>query len=1003
MSSNLNIYNIPIDFPFLQTLAAAVLNGFPCEDDGRPRPDQLCRWTILLPTRRACGELERCLYKMSGAGALLLPRIRAIGDADEDFLGNSPMIPAIPEAISPMARDFALVAMVEDWSEAHPQSLLAQRIATTPMQAHALAVSLGQLIDEFETEEVDLARLPALYDVELAAHREAILDLLSLVKTKYPEFLLKTGQIGQRRRRSLLLRYEAEMLAECPPSGPLIAAGSTGSIPATRALLKAIAALPNGAVILPGLDQQLDEKSWDAAGPQHPQFILKQLLGELKISRQEIRLTQGTEFGNRSRLAAELMRPTETTENWLETINAGRNSIHEAMNGIELVELPNSQDESVAIALMFRKFWEQSGLSVSLVTPDRILARRVRSELRRWNLDAADSAGDSLISFSGPALMGLLAEAIIGGFAPALVKALFHHDLCRFELTAEDARRAAAVIDIVMSSEGRLTKGIGALDQAVEQMQSRSLSDPHAHPALKQIAEKDWIAARVFAQRASSALGQFSPWKVSALSEQFGTILSMAERIAGPALWDGDEGQVLASLRDQLPLEAKLAAPRRLAYAAAILLHQLRSLAVFSPGWRQSRFSILGLLEARLLAPDVVILGGLNEGTWPHQPDTGPWLNRPMRGALNMEQPERGIGQMAHDFVQCLGNSQVYLVWSRRDAGDPKIPSRWILRLQMLLKSTGMHDKMGSETSWHKLASVLDSAGVVEPHDRPRPRPPASARPRAISVTQVETLIRDPYAFYARAILKIQPLAAISANMNLALRGKLIHLAIGDFLRLYPCALPDNPLDELIRCGQRHFAPLLEDPDVAGFWWPDFLRMARWIATEEITRRTGVESTIAETGGALEFSLDHGSHMLVCRADRIDLMRDGSASIMDYKTGSVPSDSDVISGHAPQLTLQAHILSKGGFTGVSARSVSAVQYAKLKGGESPGISRTVKLKESIGDCSLRHFDGLKRLLSSYASEDQPYFPRVAIWQEDSELEYDHLSRYREWILSGTMS
>lgn len=1003
MSSTPKVYNIPIDFPFLETLAAAVLNGFPCGREGRPRPDQLCRWTILLPTRRACGELERCLYKMSGAEALLLPRIRAIGDADEDFLGGSPLVPAIPEPISPMARDFALVALIEDWAAANSSSVLAQKIATSPMQAHALAVSLGQLIDEFETEDVDLARLPELYDLEFAAHREAILDLLALVRTKYPEFLLKSGQIGQRRRRSLLLRHEAAGLSENPPTDPLIAAGSTGSIPATRALLKAVAALPNGAVVLPGLDQLLDEASWTAAGPQHPQFILKQLLGELRISRQDVRLIQGTKFGDRSRLAGELMRPTETTENWFETIKAGRQSLQEAMNGIELVELPTSQDESVAIALMFRRFWEQSGVSVSLVTPDRTLARRVKSELRRWNLAVADSAGDPLISFSGGALLGLLAEAIIGGFEPEQVKALFHHDLCRFDLTAEDARRAARVIDIALSCEGRPAKGAGALDQFVNQMQARSHGDPHAHPALKQIAETDWMMARDFVQRAASALGQLSPWTIAALAEQFDTILAVAESVAGSALWNGDDGQMLAQLRDQLPREAKFAGPRSMADAATILLHQLRSLAVFLPDGGRPRFSILGLLEARLLAPDVVILGGLNEGTWPHQPDTGPWLNRPMRDALNMEQPERGIGQMAHDFVQCLGNPQVFLAWSRRDAGNPQLPSRWILRLQMLLKSAGISQATGGETSWRKLASNLDSADGVAPHDRPRPRPPVKARPRTLSVTRVETLIRDPYAFYAHAILKLQPLVPVKAAMNLAARGSLIHLAIGDFLRQYPVALPGNPLDELIRCGERHFAPLMDDPDVAGFWWPDFLRMASWIATDEIARRIGVERTIAETGGAVEFSLEHGSLLLVCRADRIDLMADGSARIVDYKTGSVPSDSDVVSGHAPQLTLQAYILSQGGFTGIPARPVSTLQYVKLKGGETPGVAKTVKLKEPIADCSLRHFDGLKRLLTSYASEDQPYLPRAAIRQEDSELEYDHLSRYREWNLSGDIA
>lgn len=1000
MSSILNVYNIPIDIPFLPALAAAVLNGFPCENDGKPGPDQLFRWTILLPTRRACGELERCLYRMSGANALLLPRIRAIGDADEDFLGRLREVPAIPEPISPIGRDFALVELIEDWSAANPQTVLAQKIATSPMQAYALAVSLGQLIDELETEEVDLARLPALYDVDIAAHREAILDLLSLVRTNYPEFLFQTGQIGQRQRRSLLLRHEARTLLEDPPSGPLIVAGSTGSIPATRALLKTVSALPNGAVVLPGVDLRMDDEYWNAVDAQHPQFILKQLLGEMECPRRKIRPIQGTQPGRRSWLAGELMRPTETTENWIGTINAGRVSIREAMQGIELVELPTSQDESVAIALMFRRFWEKPGASVSLVTPDRALARRVKSELRRWNLSVADSAGDPLISFSGPSLVGLIADAIIGGFTPGPLRALFHHNLCRFGLNSEDARRAACVFDIAVIGEGRLPKEIGDLGQFVDQVRDGIFANPHAHPTLQRITEKDWLTAGVFATRAAAALGQLSHRKVSTLSEQFGAIMAVAGNIGGSALWNGDEGQALTRLRDQFLQEAKRAGPRSMADTAAILLHQLKSIVVYRAGGARPGFSILGLLEARLLAPDVLILGGLNEGSWPNQPDPGPWLNRPMRDALNMEQPERGIGRMAHDFVQCLGNRRVLLVWSRRDAGDPRIPSRWILRLQMLLKSAGMQAEMGEETSWCKLSSILDSVDIVTPHDRPQPRPPASARPRKLSVTRVETLIKDPYAFYARTILKLLPLEPIAARQNLATRGMLIHSAIGDFLRQYPETLPDNLLDELIRCGKQHFMPLLDDPEVAGFWWPEFLRMASWIASDEATRRTGVERTLAETDGTLEFPLDNGTYMLVCRADRIDLMKDGSARIVDYKTGSVPSDNEVNTGLAPQLTLQAVILSRGGFKGISARSISALHYIKLKGGETPGLAKSVKLREPILDCALKHFDGLKQLLSSYAKVDQPYLPRVAVRQEDGELEYDHLSRYREWVHSS---
>ena len=307
------VYTIASDAPFLDILARAVLRGFPYAD-GQQHPS-LAAWTILVPTRRAARELQEKLLIASGKPALVLPQIRPIGDLDEDVLEAQRPYVGLPDAISDIGREFALMALIDVWARENPQLRLAQELAQAPQQTQSLAASLADLIDVMETEEISFDRLPEAYLIDLAVHREAILSLFDLVSKKLPALLMSENLMGARERRSRLIRLEAKRLTENPPSGPIIAAGSTGTIPATRELLKAISTLENGAVILPALDEGMDAKSWEAVSPQHPQFAIKQLVEAIGVERENI-ITLGTASGDRAWLASELMRPSDVSDDW---------------------------------------------------------------------------------------------------------------------------------------------------------------------------------------------------------------------------------------------------------------------------------------------------------------------------------------------------------------------------------------------------------------------------------------------------------------------------------------------------------------------------------------------------------------------------------------------------------------------------------------------------------------------------------------------------------------
>ena len=992
------LFTIAPDRRFLEVLADAVLKGFPYTDGRTPGTLDLARWTILLPTRRAVRELEDIFFRKTGGSGVLLPRIRPLGDIDEDLLQPEHGVDELGTPVSVPGQLLLLMDLIDEWAAAHPATRLAQEIAAAPHQAGGLAQSLAELLDALETEDVEVAKIADLYGLESARHREAILEFLAIAREKYPQRLAEENAMGPQARRSAILRREAKRLEFTRTERPFIAAGSTGSIPATCTLLKAIAGLANGAVVLPGLDQFMDEASWTAIGPTHPQHAMKQLLARLNATRQMV-AEMGDAPGPRAWLASELMRPTETAHLWHGALKGQEARVAGAMQGVELVETRSIPEQAVTAALILRECLETPGRSACLVTPDRQLARRVKVELQRWNITINDSAGEPLIRFGGASLLNLLLEALLQDFAAEPLAALLRHELAIFGLSQEEARHHASLIELALLRTGTGAPEIGKLSHALRIATEKD--NRRALPlAVKHVTDPQWEATIAQARRISEVLAPLTAGAPNTLAEHLDRLAAACEAIAGEAFWAGDGSEELSDAFALLKQESRFLKHCDLQRTAAILRHWLHGLPVRSQSHNPTPLSILGLLEARLIRADVMVLAGLNEGTWPGAADCGPWLNRPMRDVLEMKQPEAQIGQTAHDFVQAFGNRHVKLLWSRRIGDSPGTPSRWLHRLQMILETAKLKEQFAT-SPWPQMARNLAAPAEVRPTPMPKPRPAVALRPKALSVTRIEKLIRDPYAIYARFVLQLEPVKPVSSVPDPARRGTIFHDAIGDFLTQFPKDLPVDAAAELEHHGRQHFRQIDDYPGLVSFWWPRFRRIAAWMAEKEPGWRVGIERVVAERNGAITFPVAGTDFSLTCRVDRIDLMADGSARIVDYKTGGVPSTREVEVGLAPQLTLQAAILARGGFSDVNPTQTGQVWYVKLSGGNPAGeVKELKKLHPPVMELAEKHFAELQKLLAKYASVGQPYYPRTIMKKEDDPSDYDHLSRFQEWSLSG---
>jgi ATP-dependent helicase/nuclease subunit B len=993
------IFTIPPDMPFLPALARAILGGeFPHEGITRPDAAALARWTILVPTRRAARALEEELIEASGADTLLMPAIRPIGDIDEEDISFDDL--DMPEAIPALGREYLLARLVDEWAENHPREPLAQEIRDAPAHRLALAQSLARLIDSIEIEEASFADFQDLFGQELSAHREAILGFLDIVRRRLPEELIGRGLLGPTERRGKLIDLAGRRLAERPPTYPVIAAGSSGSIPATARLIGTIAGLEHGAAVLPGLDRDLDDASWEAISETHPQFALKRLLGVLKIARGEVEPLPGLERPNAARtwLARETMRPKDLTGAWQAVVATEAGKIAEGAEGLRVVAARTQAEEAEAIALLMREALETPGKTAALITPDRQLAARVRAVLTRWNIVADDTGGEPLIASAPGSFLAALVDAALSNLAPVPLAGLLQHRLLRHHAGA--ARHFELAI-----LRGRVVAMGGSFHEAAAQARQRIEADTHLHPAVARIAANDWEAILDFSAMLDRALGplraHIEKREAMALAAHLDALLGAAAALAENfATSNDDAGHALHSLADEMRAASEFHPAGDFGAFATALQDQLRKRVVRARYGTHPRLKIYGLLEARLMHADLVILGGLNEGKWPAQPDLGPWLNRPMRETLKLMAPERDIGLTAHDFVQAFGNADVVLTWSARVGGEPAIPSRWILRLKLLLEAVDKWQEL-HRSPWLGLARNLDQPTEVSPVAKPAPRPPRAARPKRLSISKVEELIRDPYAIYARQVLRLEPLEDLGAAADARLRGELIHRVLELYHRRYPAAPPPDIEAALHEVGDEVFAPYRGEAEVAAIWLPRFARIAAWFAEYDRALRQDVREIKAECDADHAMTIAGEPFRLTGRADRIDLLTDGSARILDFKTGQAPGKREVEIGLSPQLTLEAALLANGAFADIGATKTSNIAYVRLTGGVPAGnVVAFGDDKTNVMTWAERHLEKLKELLACYADPATPYLPRRIPKREEDESRFDHLSRWREWASSA---
>jgi len=977
-----HVYTIASERPFL----AALAQGLIALSGGDPLA--LPQMTVLLPTRRAARGLREAFLRLTAEGGdpgapLLLPRLRPIGGLDDDEIGGVPgdsgddASLAIPPAIPELRRRLLLARLVLAWSERSGEAPL------LPGQAAALAGALARLLDRAVSEGADFARLHSLAPDDLAEHWQIVMRFLEILPNAWAPLLAAEGAVDPAERRNRLLRRQAETWRRSPPRAPVIAAGLTGGIPALTDLLSAVAWLDQGAVLLPGLDRAMTADEWKivAAEPSHPQHLIATLLGDLELTPADVRdwpmaPPPAGAPRRRQQLVAEALRPAELTDRWRDLPRAAA----DGLAGVTRYDCASPQDEAATIALLLRRVLETPAATAALVTPDRELARRVAAELRRWDIDIDDSAGVPLALTPPGAFLRLVLDAADSGFAPVPLLAALKHPLAAGGLAPETFRGLARRLEAAIRGP-RPAPGIAGLRSAIGN-----------RPGLRRLVD-----------RLQSCLGPLAAAldrDGAPLAELVAEHLRAAERLAasdreggGARLWREAAGETAARFCHELLGAAGDFPPLPGRHYPALFTALAAGVVVRPQYGRHPRLAIWGLVEARMQHADLMVLGGLNEGTWPGPAAHDPWMSRQMRGEFGIALPEQAVGIAAHDFAQAMAAPAVALTRASRREGVPTVPSRWLLRLETLLRAVGLDGALGPDPEIAAAAALRDRPPRRRRREPALPCPPLAARPRQLPVTQIEMWIRDPYAIYARHILGLKALEELDADPGRAELGITVHGALAKFVERHPRDLPLFAEDELTAIGRECFAPYLSRPGAWAFWWPRFVRVANWFVAAERERRGAIIDSRAECRGKLVVAAPAGAFTITAVADRIDRLASGELVLIDYKTGATPARREIDNAVAVQLPLEGAIARDGSFDGLSG-PVAALEYWRLPGGDPAGQRCPI----ADGDPAAlidRVLQTVAALVARFDDPATPYPPVPSARWRPRFSDYDHLERLDE--------
>ncbi|MBR5154665.1 MAG: PD-(D/E)XK nuclease family protein [Alphaproteobacteria bacterium] len=955
-----NVFNIPGSCPFWETIANIYLKKFSNKEL------ELASVLFMVPNRRACLSLTNAFVRIQGLKPTILPQIVPISEIDEDemLFGSfnlEEIWPEIPPPISREERLFLFARLI--LSKPNDFGLKSM----SPAQAISLAQDLATLIDTAYNQGLSFDKLHDLVPEKYATHWQETLKLLKIITEFWPQILEERGAIDTSLMKNIVLSKQALLWRKENTSKNIIIAGVSASFPSIVEMFETVKNLPNGEIYFAGIDNFADDDYWEAIDEVHPQFEIKDLLNKINIDRKNIANVLEPRDANREQFISEIMRPAIVSNKWRSI--ADDFNLQKSLENITLLTLKNQRDEALAIALKMREVLNYPEKTAALVSYDRNLARRVSSELKRFGVEVDDSAGIPLNL------------SPIGIYLRVIVEA------------AENLTSSLKIVDLLKNpftllgfNKNEFRSKVYDFETSLRMEKKKNINS-----------EKFWLRDVIIEKL--SPLSELLSQDLIDFGEVLRKNIEIAEEIANSDttkgknfLWRGDCGKIavrfITKILETSSLIGKISGKDYLPMLCQLMSNET----VRTTYGTHPRLSILGPIEAQLQNFDYIIIGEVNEGIWPKLPQADMWMSRPMMKDFGFALPEKNIGILANSFANFMKSPNVILTRAERIGESPTQKSRWLLRIETVLNAFGVDISTIMDKDFSSFVMNLDKPKVYKSIKAPAPCPPVASRPRKLSASGVDLLIADPYSVFAKYILKLYPLDNLDEKPDQRDYGSLIHEIIEEFNTKYDGPLPLNALDVLVEIGKRKFDEKNLDNDIRAFWFPKFLSTAKWIIQKELDYRDGVKKIHNEVSGEISYNIQNGDFVFTAKADRIDELKNNDINIFDYKTGSIPTKSQVKSGHAMQLLLEGIIARKKAYPLGLNSQLSNLIYWKLGKEELIIDKKNDELDKLLDEAE----EYLVKLMNTFDFETTPYHSRPTPKFIPKNKDYEHLARIREW-------
>lgn len=960
-----SLYNVPYSAPFFKVLAERFLSAY------KDKPLDLANVLFLVPNRRSQQNLKEAFLGANEMTPFLLPEIVPVYETDEDdvfFENGGEDVANLPAAISPEERLFLFARMIAAQKDAYGIEHMSYA------QSLSLAAYLGKLIDDALSENLSFENLKSIVPEQYAAHWQINLDFLKIVTNYWPEILKERNLTDACARRNILLAKKAESWVK-NPARKIVAAGIGVPFEALKGVVKALGDIENAEIYLYGLDKDMPKNEWDILSKTHPQYEKKELLAVLGAERSDVQNVAAKTNANREKFVSEVMREAETTDLWRfikddEDLKAG-------IKGVSLIEAEDGLSEALAIAIIMREVLETPSKTAALVTPDRNLARAVASALKRFGVEIDDSAGLPLHLAPIGIYLRQILDVLENDFSASSVAALLKNDLLKMGKSIRQIR------EDVEKAEYEKRKPHYEQDKNTQKQDTINETLKKAFEDMKALYEKDEVPLEVLVKTHIKLAEDLAQDDVSSGAQN---------------LWRHEDGRACAAAIARILETSDTAGRISPKEYSAVFLTLLSLNAVRKPYGKHPRLKILGLIEARFCAYDVMIAGSLNEGVWPKALESDPFMSRAMKEAFGLPTSEKQAAQTADDLCGILNAKEVYLTRALRCEDAPTNKSKYWLRFETAVKALGLEIEDASKPFYLNLAKQIDKTEHRTFIKPVAPTPPVSARPREFSASTFKNWMQNPYDIYAHKILKLEPLEPLEAEADKSLFGNLMHRALEKFCRIYPAKFDENAEKTLRKLVKEELDSEEVDFSTKVFWSGMAEKMVIWFLKNAPVYRADIKHITPEVWGKMIFKAPAGDVVFKAKADHVDETVDGFYQIGDYKTGSFPENSDVVRGFEPQLPLEGLIASVGGFKDKDGKKlppkpIKGLFYFAL--GDKivrVGENKTTDLQSVLAQTE----EHIQKMIDVFDNENTPYLYNPNPRNTNDYSDYEHLARVKEW-------